>query len=220
MLFYQTESMESTKAITYRVILIVFLAKLIFLGPGCSNTKERFEMGYQPRMEPPTDVYDPNNVKTVKGQIFDLDSFMFEEEIAVVNLNIKDNNNNYYFVQVAPNWYLNTKKFIFKDGETITVTGSLVNMFPEEEEEELEENEEEEGVSQILLAREIKREGQIITLRSKDGKPLWYRRGMLRGRQLYLQKIIDDKRLGRNLGGMVPRNTSTNINPRAIPQFP
>jgi hypothetical protein len=62
-------------------------------------------------------------------------------------------------VHVGPSWYLAQKQINFAKGEQIEVIGSRVKF----------------GDSDALIAREIKKGEQTLTLRNAQGIPLWSR---------------------------------------------
>lgn len=64
-------------------------------------------------------------------------------------------------VRVGPMSYVTSKNFEFAKGDAITVTGSKVTM----------------GGQEIVIAREIKKGDQVLTLRDAKGIPLWSGRG-------------------------------------------
>jgi sporulation protein YlmC with PRC-barrel domain len=62
-----------------------------------------------------------------------------------------------YTVHVGPKAYADQKSFVFRNGDKVTVTGSHV-MFNDKD---------------VLIATEIKKGDQTLTLRDKEGKPAW-----------------------------------------------
>ena len=60
-------------------------------------------------------------------------------------------------VHVGPASFVKSKNVTFEKGDTLTVVGSKVTMAGEE----------------VLIAREIKKGDQVITLRDTNGFPLW-----------------------------------------------
>lgn len=65
-----------------------------------------------------------------------------------------------YEVHVGPRWYLSQKKYTFAKGEQIEVTGSKVTC---------------QG-SDVVVARQVKKDGNAWMLRDEKGIPLWSRR--------------------------------------------
>ena len=60
-------------------------------------------------------------------------------------------------VHVGPASYVASKDFSFEKGDALVVTGSKVKM----------------GGTDVVLAREISKAGQRLTLRNEQGFPLW-----------------------------------------------
>ena len=65
-------------------------------------------------------------------------------------------------VHVGPSWFLTQNKMSFAKGDQIQVTGSRVKF----------------GTEDALLAREIKKGDQTLTLRNAQGIPAWAGKGM------------------------------------------
>lgn len=64
-------------------------------------------------------------------------------------------------VHLGPSAFVSSKKFEFAKGDAITVTGSKVKLAGQD----------------AILAREIKKGSQVLTLRDAKGFPLWAGRG-------------------------------------------
>jgi len=64
-------------------------------------------------------------------------------------------------VRVGPASFVSSKGFTFAKGDALTVVGSKVTMTGQE----------------VLIAREIKKGEQVLTLRDAKGYPLWSGRG-------------------------------------------
>jgi DNA/RNA endonuclease YhcR with UshA esterase domain len=64
-------------------------------------------------------------------------------------------------VHVGPAWFVTSKSVTFAKGDTLTVVGSKVTMEGE----------------QAVIAREIRKGEQVLTLRDANGFPLWSGRG-------------------------------------------
>ena len=61
-------------------------------------------------------------------------------------------------VRVGPTWFVAQNKMIFAKGDQVEVTGSRVKLQTRE----------------WLIAREVKKDGQTLTLRDKEGFPAWF----------------------------------------------
>ena len=64
-------------------------------------------------------------------------------------------------VHVGPSSFVASKNVTFAKGDTLTVVGSKVTM----------------GGQEVLIAREIKKGDQVLTLRDANGFPFWSGRG-------------------------------------------
>jgi DNA/RNA endonuclease YhcR with UshA esterase domain len=64
-------------------------------------------------------------------------------------------------VRLGPASYIQSKNFTFVKGDSVTVTGSKTTV----------------NGQQVVIAREIKKGDQVLTLRDKQGIPLWSGRG-------------------------------------------
>lgn len=157
------------------------LLLIVFVFCGCA-TQERFEVGYKPTIEPVDNVYNPNTVITVTGIVENTTDFDYEDGLKIASLNLVDENHKRYAVSLGPVWFLKVKNVSYQEGDKITVEGSLVN-FDEEEAEEPETDDYE--ISEIedyqFLARKVIKNDRMLILRSRSGKPRWFRKGILMG---------------------------------------
>jgi hypothetical protein len=64
-------------------------------------------------------------------------------------------------VRVGPTWFLEQNKMTFAKGDPVEITGSRVKF----------------GTADVLIAREIKKGGQTLTLRDANGVPAWRGKG-------------------------------------------
>ena len=64
-------------------------------------------------------------------------------------------------IRVGPAWFVSSRHVTFAKGDTVTVTGSKVTTNGRE----------------VIIAREIRRGEELLTLRDASGVPLWARRG-------------------------------------------
>jgi hypothetical protein len=65
-------------------------------------------------------------------------------------------------VHVGPSEYIAQQQFLFAKGDQVEVTGSKGTI----------------GGKEAVLAREIKKDGKVLTLRNEKGLPKWSRAGM------------------------------------------
>jgi hypothetical protein len=109
--------------------------------------------------------YDPSTVVTVKGTVQEV-----QQETAPaghqqmggmgVHLVLKTDKET-ETILVGPQGFLTQKNFSFSNGDKIEVTGSKVKY----------------GDTEAIIAREIKKGDQTLTLRNEQGIPLWSGRG-------------------------------------------
>lgn len=183
----------------FRPISLVSVT-ILFFFLGCS-TADRFEPGYQPETEVDEEVYDPKTVITVTGIISGITGFDYEEGLNVVTVIVEDElHETRYAVQLGPAWFLTLLGAMYEVGDVVTVQGSRLNFLGEEVEEEEEEEERQQYVDYyLLMARKIKKDDKTIYVRSKSGKPKWYKRG----RMLGIEKNIGVRR---DLRNTIPKN--------------
>jgi hypothetical protein len=60
-------------------------------------------------------------------------------------------------VHVGPAWFVSSKNVTFTNGDTLTVVGSQVTM----------------AGRKVVIAREVRKGEQVLTLRDTSGVPLW-----------------------------------------------
>lgn len=64
-------------------------------------------------------------------------------------------------VHLAPAWFLEQRKWTFAKGDELDLVGAKAGS----------------GAGEHLIAREVKRGGQVLVLRDAAGVPMWSRRG-------------------------------------------
>ena len=67
-------------------------------------------------------------------------------------------------VQLGPAWFVSSKNVTFTDGDVLTVVGSQMTT----------------AGRKVVIAREIKKGDQVLTLRDTNGLPLWSGRNRTR----------------------------------------
>ena len=105
--------------------------------------------------------YDPQTVMTVKGEVEDLGSYgMTGWRVApgmrTQGLALKTDEGS-ISVSLGPPWYVHKQNLSVNRGDTLEVTGSKVTRDDQT----------------LILAREVKKEGQTLKVRDENGKPLW-----------------------------------------------
>lgn len=105
------------------------------------------EGGTAPALE-----YDKSAEVNIKGVIDDVKTAADH----IIHLTLKDGNDSLDLF-VAPEKFLKEMEIIFAKGETIEVLGSQRTVDGEV----------------ILLVREVRRSGDVMTIRDEEGKPVW-----------------------------------------------
>ena len=108
--------------------------------------------GYGRRMP----MYDPKTEITVKGTIQEVKQYPGRGGSTGTHLMLKTSEETIE-VHVGPSWFLSQQQIEFAKGNEIEVTGSKVKLYGKD----------------ALLAREIKKDGKVITLRNAQGVPEW-----------------------------------------------
>ena len=105
-------------------------------------------------------MYTPATETTVKGTIEAINQITGRQGWGGTHLELKTESET-LDVHVGPSWFLSQNKMTFAQGDEIEVTGSKVKF----------------DNADALLAREITKGGQKLTLRNKNGFPVWSHRG-------------------------------------------
>ena len=106
-------------------------------------------------------LYNPQTVTTVQGQVADLGSYGMQgwrvtPGMALRGLVLKTPNGN-LTVNLGPPWYVSKQGFTLQTGDTLEVTGSKVIK----------------DEKTVLLAAEVKKNGQTLKVRDEKGAPLF-----------------------------------------------
>jgi len=97
--------------------------------------------------------YNPATETTVKGTVEEVQQIPGQGANTGTHLVLKTDSGT-YDVHVGPTSFLASQKFSFAKGEEVEVTGSKIG-------------------SDTLIAREIKKDGKVLTLRNQQGIPAW-----------------------------------------------
>jgi sporulation protein YlmC with PRC-barrel domain len=110
---------------------------------------------------PQAKAFDRNTVTTITGTVDSIGSFKAEGAptgaIGGLRLDVKTSNGQTVIVYAGPLSFAEQKDFFVMPGDQITITGSQTNI----------------QLRSVLLASELKKDGQTLALRDKSGKPLW-----------------------------------------------
>ncbi len=102
--------------------------------------------------------YDPSTEVTVKGTVDEVLQQSGRRGFGGTHLVLKTDAGD-LTVHVGPSSYISAQGFSFAKGDGLEITGSKVKM----------------GGQDVLLAREIKKDGKVLTLRDAQGIPKWAR---------------------------------------------
>lgn len=102
-------------------------------------------------------LYDPNTETTAKGTVEKVIE-IGEQGRTGTHLTLRANEQT-YDVHVGPSAYVAASGFTFLAGDQVEVTGSKVKF----------------DGADVIVAREIKKDGKVLTLRDRQGIPRWSR---------------------------------------------
>ncbi len=105
-------------------------------------------------------LYDPSTEATVKGTVEKVMEVTGKRGWNGIHLTLRADDQS-YDVHVGPSDYVSTNGFAFTAGDPIEVTGSKIKT----------------GGADSIIAREIKKNGKVLTLRNSQGIPMWSGRG-------------------------------------------
>jgi len=135
------------------LVRLLAVAGLLATGPALSVAS----MAQSPAAQSPAAPrYDTSTETTLIGSVEDVLNTTSPQGRGGTHLTLKTEKETIN-VHVGPSWFLAEKEISFAKGDQITVTGSRVKF---------------EG-SDALIAREIKKGEQTISLRDAQGFPLW-----------------------------------------------
>jgi hypothetical protein len=110
--------------------------------------------------------YDPSTVETVNGLVVRVDGVPSPSgKGSGVHLTLKTDTET-IAVHLGPAWYVDEQKVRVKAGDHIEVEGSRVAF----------------DAKPAIIARQLKKDGQLLTLRNAAGIPAWAAHGGGRGR--------------------------------------
>ncbi|MBN2575474.1 MAG: DNA-binding protein [Deltaproteobacteria bacterium] len=129
----------------------------MFVCPSPSATAQCYRAGWGP-VSTYGRMYDPRTVETVAGEIAKV------ERVAPlrgmhrgVHLVLKLERGESLAVHLGPEWYVDRQDITFEPGDKVEVRGSRVTF---------------EG-KPVIIAAEVKKDGQTLHLRDANGVPAW-----------------------------------------------
>ena len=100
-------------------------------------------------------LYDPATEKTVTGQIQDVQQTS-KGRVPGTHLIVKTESET-VDVRLGPSTFIESHGFRFAKGDTVEIVGSQVTV----------------SGSEVLIAKEVTKDGKKLTLRDSTGRPLW-----------------------------------------------
>ncbi|HZE22284.1 MAG TPA: hypothetical protein VE082_09545 [Desulfobaccales bacterium] len=141
------------------VLFLVLILSLALVCPALAQPVPGGGRGMGPRL------YNPKTVTTVKGIVEKLEALPGVGRGGGRGLQFQSvvlkTNQGSLTVHLGPAWFLAQNKFVLKAGDMLEATGSKVTL----------------NNQPALIAREIKANGQTLTLRDAQGFPMWRGRG-------------------------------------------
>ncbi len=204
----QAETLFFANATTVKeFILLVSLCLLISIGCG----KKRFEQGYV-FQEPGGNLYNPGQEIAVSGRATYIINLLYDNEVPVGFVRLKMENQQEYFVQLGPEWYLELEKFKISVGDKLSFTGyapghimevistkdsmEIAGCYQEGVDIEFEPGKSKRYVREkipLLMAGTVIKGEKSLALRDKTGRPLWYEKGKTIGRQKNSEKKLGEE---------------------------
>ncbi|MCU7549296.1 hypothetical protein OCK74_09225 [Chitinophagaceae bacterium LB-8] len=106
-------------------------------------------------------IYDTKTVTEVKGQVVGVEQVVPLQGMSSGIHLLVNTGSDTISVHLGPKWYLDNQSIQFTVNDKVEVKGSKVPLNGE----------------QIIIAREISKEGKVFTFRDESGIPLWAGKG-------------------------------------------
>jgi hypothetical protein len=135
-------------------------ATRMVLGLAIAFATGMMAYAQMPRGPKGAPIYNPATEITVKGTVEAVNQVTGRGGWGGTHLQLKTESET-LDVHVGPSWFLTQSKIVFAKGDQVEVTGSKVKF----------------ANGDALLAREITKGDQKLTLRNENGFPVWSRRG-------------------------------------------
>jgi hypothetical protein len=117
---------------------------------------DRMAPGAADRMSP-DELYDRKAEATIRGTVEDLRVFARPGMSAKQHAIVRTQDGQEITVQLGPPDFMNQQAFRLSKGDEVEITGARVKF----------------GADESILAREVRREDRVFTLRSAEGRPQW-----------------------------------------------
>jgi hypothetical protein len=103
-------------------------------------------------------LYDPAKEQIISGQVVSMETSAPMPGMAPgMQMLVQTDDGKNTRVQVGPTWYLERQDLDVKENTRVQITGAQAEI----------------DGQQVLIAREVQFDGQILTLRDAQGRPMW-----------------------------------------------
>ncbi|WP_019500009.1 hypothetical protein [Pseudanabaena sp. PCC 6802] len=102
-------------------------------------------------------TYDPATVETIQGEVIGVDTATFGKISGGIHLRVRTQTREEITVHLGPAWYIDNRAVQIQLHDTVEVKGSRTVF----------------GEQPTLIAAEVKKGDRVLTLRDKDGIPVW-----------------------------------------------
>jgi hypothetical protein len=138
--------------------VLAIAALSLFFAPSAATQPQ---MGSSPMRGSPQRLYDRDTVETITGEVTAIERVGTRGRgMGGVHLQVMTEAGS-MSVHLGPAWYLGQQELQLQAGDEVEVTGSRVVWDDEP----------------MMIAAEIRRGDQVLTLRDRDGFPVWMRTG-------------------------------------------
>lgn len=128
----------------------IFLTMLFFSAGIFAQNRNGRMMNMHKRL------FDVNTVQTIKGEVINIETITGKRGPSGVHLTLKTAEGEIP-VHLGPQWFLYKQSVKIEKGDQIEVTGSKITY---------EDN-------PAIIAQEVKKGNEVLTLRDKSGIPIW-----------------------------------------------
>jgi hypothetical protein len=109
----------------------------------------------QPRRGRAKPLYNPATEKTISGEVQDVQQTQ-RGRVPGLHLTVKTDSET-VDVRLGPATFVQNQGFTFAKGDKVEIVGSKVTV----------------GGAEVLIAREVTKDGKKLTLRDASGRPMW-----------------------------------------------
>jgi hypothetical protein len=103
-------------------------------------------------------AYNPDTVRTIHGTVRSVETHRIKgTSMDEIRLHVKADDGKTMIVHVGPRPYVDRQNISFREGDAVTITGSLTKT----------------GRHEVLVASQIQKADRTLSLRDPSGRPLW-----------------------------------------------